>query len=141
MIEAPTMPKPHPRSWLDSLGIACSLICLIHCLALPLAIALTPALSVFGHSHLQVHLLLLMVVLPTAVLGLHAGHRRHGRHLPWLPGGLGLALLLVGHLPGPLVALETPMTVVGGMLLAAAHWINLRLPARACVDPGCSPTA
>ena len=61
--------------WLDLTAVGLSGLCLVHCLALPLVIALLPFLARYSDGHL--HLQMLTVVLPLSTLALTVGFRRH----------------------------------------------------------------
>lgn len=115
---------------LDKAAVALSGLCLVHCLLLPLVIALFP---VFGERllpHETFHQLILIVVVPTTVIALGLGVWRH--RCPRV-AGLGLAgimllaaaAFIVHTLAGE--SLERWVTVAGGLLLASAHWRNYRL--------------
>src|SRR3546814_8615779 len=63
----------------DLTGIFLSLTCLIHCLALPLAILLAPALSRWIALPEGVHAAILLLALPAAAVAMRDGWRRHQR--------------------------------------------------------------
>ncbi|MDN5862058.1 MAG: MerC domain-containing protein [Salinisphaera sp.] len=113
---------------LDGLAISCSAICLVHCLLLPVAVALLP-LAGLEMSHASFHQLLLVVILPTSVLALGMGCRRHGLgHIAGF-GGVGLGLLIFAALAVDSLwghTMERPITIAGGLFLALAHVQNFR---------------
>lgn len=115
---------------LDRAAVLLSGLCLVHCLALPLIIALFP---VFGFSvveHTTFHQLILVVVIPTTVLALGAGYRRHRRAIAPALGVVGIgALVMAAFAVHALNAesVERSVTVAGGLLIAAAHIQNFRL--------------
>jgi len=118
--------KPLPVS-LDRLGALASLLCLGHCLALPLL----AALPFLGHG---VHEVLLALVLPLALVAFPLGFRRHGQPGPGL-----LALLAALGLVG-VVALEghadhgalEVLGFAGSVAMVGAHLWNERLGAACC---------
>ena len=123
-------PNLHPRSLIDRFGAAGSLVCAIHCAALPLVIAMLPSLGVakwLGDGFER------GFVLFATLLGLFSviwGYRRHGaiRALGLLL--LGLAALWGGVLYVPLHHALLPHALamtVGGTLVGLAHLANLRL--------------
>lgn len=124
------MPRLHPRSLLDRLGAAGSLVCAVHCAAIPLVIALAPTLG--AANWFAGNLERGFVVFATA-LGLFSvlwGYRRHGavRALGLLLPGLGL--LWGGVLFPPLHEAVVPHAIamtLGGTLVGLAHLANLRL--------------
>ena len=126
------MPKPSRSSFhlADRFGFAASMLCAIHCAALPVVLALLPSLGIgvwLGEGFEQAF------VLFATLLGLFTmawGYRRHRAvRALWLllPG---LAVLWVGVLYAPLhetlVAHAVAMTL-GGTLVGLAHLANLRL--------------
>ena len=114
----------------DGLAVGLSLLCLVHCLALPLIAAAIPALANVLELPESAHLVLLLLAVPVSAFALVRGYRHHGAMLPALFGGVGLALLAAGVFAASTEAMETGLTVAGGLLLAAAHLRNWKLRAR-----------
>jgi hypothetical protein len=125
--------RPSPRA--DGIAAGLSLLCLVHCLGLPLAIAMVPALASALSLPETVHLGLFLLAVPASAVALLAGYRHHGAMLPALFGGLGLALLGIGALAAQSELQETGFTVVGSMVLAGAHLRNWRLRLQGCPRP------
>ena len=125
--------KSSLTTFFDASAIGLSALCLAHCLLLPVAAALLPALAAAGKAE-WVHLLFVAFSVPLAAAALWRAHRL--RPLPGLLlalAGAGIAGLLAGALGWPSEALETPLTVAGGVLLASAHaWNWCRRPHPAC---------
>jgi len=105
----------------ESAAVTASLLCMVHCLALPLAIAVLPALSEALTIPERFHIGVLLFAAPTAAFALAAGWRQHGRIAPFALGLPGIALLAAGLLYPPH---ETALTVAGSMLLVAGHLRN-----------------
>jgi len=114
-------------TWLDSMAVAMSTLCLVHCLLLPLLVAGLPLLAQFSETHL--HYQLLLVVVPLSVLALGLGFRRHRNPRILAAGATGLLLLIFGatvaHEQLGLLA-DRLFTVAGSLMLAVAHWKNSR---------------
>lgn len=111
-------------SLFDASAIGLSLLCLIHCLLLPVAAALLPMLAIWSEAE-WVHLLFVALAAPLAGLALWRSHRQHPLpRLLVLLAVLGLGGLLSGALGWPRESLETPLTVAGSLLLATAHIWN-----------------
>lgn len=107
----------------DSFAIGLSGLCLIHCLALPLMISVLPIAGAWAEAE-WVHWLFVALAAPVSFWTLMRLRPRM-----WLLLGLaggGLALLVAGAAEFPSHELETPITVVGGLLLATAHFLNWR---------------
>lgn len=110
-------------AWLDRAGIAMSFLCLVHCLALPVLIALLPALASVLAVPEQFHLVMVCFAAPTSAIALWTGRARHRASWPVVLGGCGIALLFVGAV---LVEgwSEVALTVAGSLALAGAHLVN-----------------
>ncbi|MEN2746536.1 MerC domain-containing protein [Sphingomonas sp. T9W2] len=112
---------------LDGAAIGASLLCLIHCIGLPILFALLPALASIGlPSSEWLHLLLLLTAIPVSALALVGGWRAHGRVVPMLLGALGLSGLAAGLAFDSVPGAETALTVAGSLALAMAHLGNWR---------------
>lgn len=112
----------------DRLAIGLSALCIVHCLAVPLVVAVLPIAALgLGGSHF--HGLMLWLVVPVSVLGFALGYRVHRNPRVVGAGALGVAVLAVaavyGHDAWPELA-EAGVSVVGSLVLAAAHWVNFR---------------
>ncbi len=112
---------------LDRVAIFLSSLCLLHCLAIPFALLLGPVL---GHwladTETSVHWILLALAIPISLVALWRGYKRHDNLSTLVLGCSGLALMFIGvsHLLGE--AAEIALTVLGVLLLLAAHIRNLR---------------
>jgi hypothetical protein len=127
--------SPHPNRqggrrnapWLDVVGITASLACLAHCLLLPLAIALLPALSTMLSVPEEAHLVAFGLAVPVSGWAMLRGYHRHGIVHPLIFGLVGLSALGLGSLGGFPWLVETGCTVAGSLLLTTAHLQNWRL--------------
>jgi len=118
----------------DRLGAAAAFLCAIHCALLPFVLALLPLLGLgflAGHTFERNFVLFACML---ATVSLVAGYRRHGRPLPLCLALPGLLLLLVGVIfaANYSIVLHSVMVTCGGLLVASAHFVNLRLDRRAC---------
>lgn len=118
-----------PRHFFDQVAIALSAVCIVHCLAVPIVVAVLPIAAVsFGDAN-HFHALMLWLVVPTSVAGFGLGFRVHRRLGIVLLGAGGLAALVAAALSGHNVwreSLEIGVSVVGSLILATAHWLNFR---------------
>ena len=112
---------------LDRSAIILSALCLVHCLAFPILVALLPALAGILPRQWWVHPLILAMALPLASVALWRGWLRHHDPRPPLLGAVGLLQLTIGVLAGEGGYFEIGATVVGGLTLAAAHVMNWHL--------------
>ncbi|MEM1042196.1 MAG: MerC domain-containing protein [Bacteroidota bacterium] len=114
------------RPRLDLAGIVLSVLCLIHCLLLPLVATGALAWAASERVHVGLTVVLAVVVLAVAL----PGYRRHRQPivLLLLAGGLALLVGAVTLGEGLGEAGETALTVLGSVALVAGHVLNLRLP-------------
>ncbi|MBC9032664.1 MerC domain-containing protein [Sphingomonas sp. JC676] len=113
--------------WFERAAVGASMLCLIHCIGLPLLLAALPALSRLIALPESFHVGVLGFALPTSGAALLLGHRGHRERLPLIVGGIGLALLAVGALLLLGSPMETPATIAGSACLVFAHLWNWRL--------------
>ena len=122
-----------PTNWLDGAAVALSALCLVHCLALPFLVAGLPLLARFSEGHL--HAQMLVIVLPLSVVAFGLGFRRHRNRRIVAAGTLGMITLVLGatvaHSQLGLAA-DRAFTVVGALVLAAAHYFNSMRATHAC---------
>ena len=112
---------------MDRAAVLLSAVCLVHCAAIPLAILLLPALgAILLESETLVHWVLLGVAVPISALALWVGYSRFGNRRSVVLGSVGLLLmfLAVSHLPGR--DTDVALTLLGVVLVAGAHWLNIR---------------
>lgn len=126
------LPAARPRL-ADLMGLALSVSCLLHCLALPLLLLLAPALSRLIALPEGVHAAILLLALPAAAIAMKDGWRRHRRIMPAMLAATGLGLLALGLLAhegwiaaADPEAVDRMLTSVGAIVLAAAHLVNWR---------------
>jgi hypothetical protein len=123
----------HVSRHFDQVAIALSAVCIVHCLAVPVLVAVLPIAAISFGDDEHFHGLLLWLVVPTSVLGFGLGFRLHRRIGIVVAGAGGVALLsvaaLYGHTAWSYWA-EIVVSVGGSLLLGFAHWQNFRLVRR-----------
>lgn len=125
---------PSQAKALDLSAVGLSVLCLVHCLALPGLALLLPVLGVWAQAE-WVHLAFILVAAPVAVLAFIDLRTWRPRSGPMIAvAGAGLTLMLVGALAFPGAGYERPLTVLGGLLLAGAHIANWRRRGHVCQD-------
>lgn len=111
---------------LDLSAISLSGLCVVHCLALPLAAVALPMLGGLAEAE-WAHAAFVAAAAPLAAAALIDWR---GRATDWslvVAAALGLGLMSAAAAAGwPSEAWETPLTVLGGLTLAAAHATNWR---------------
>lgn len=129
--------RPHPPEDMsttalkqaDRLGFAASFLCALHCALVPVLLALLPAfgLSVGGWIDIDQAFVVFATLLGATTLTI--GWRRHRAFRAWALLAPGLVLVWAGAF-SPLHdhgLLHAVVMVLGGLLLAGAHLVNLRL--------------
>ncbi len=115
---------------LDKFTVGFSVFCAIHCVLTPIAMVILPALAatIFGDE--KFHLLMLIGVLPSSVIALTMGCRKHKEWSVVILGLIGLAVLtftaifghdLFGHTG------EKYFTLLGATIIAYSHIRNHKL--------------
>ena len=114
---------------LDKTAIGLSAFCALHCLLLPVGLALLPSLATLPFGDESFHQGLIFLVLPTSFLALTLGCRRHRRWSVFAIGALGISILFItalfGHdLMGEFG--EKTATLTGSSLVVVGHLMNFR---------------
>ncbi len=118
------------QSTLDKLAIGISFVCIAHCFLLPVLLVMFPVVFALPLEGESFHQLLVLLVLPTSLIALITGCRKHNRNavLFWGISGLSIVLFaaLFGHdTVGELG--EKILTLVGSLMVAWGHFKNYRL--------------
>lgn len=128
------------QKFLDSLSISASAICAIHCAAMPIILAMFPALSFLPSEDHEFHMALVWLIAPMSLLAAFLGCKKH-KDIKVLSGIiLGLFTLVVtavwGHdFVGELG--EKSLTVLATLILAIAHWRNYSLCRKRACEHDC----
>jgi hypothetical protein len=121
-ILATVMQLPIPTIRLDRIAMGLSGLCLVHCVATAVLLALLASAGGLLGSPLihEVGLTLAMIV---GAFALVRGVLEHGFMMPSAVGGLGLGVM-AGALTLPHDGTEALYTVVGVMIVALGHRLN-----------------
>lgn len=123
---------------LDKAAIGLSLVCVVHCLITPIAIVMLPALGATFLEDERFHYAILFLVLPTSLIGLGLGCRKHGHFEILLIGLVGLLVLFLVLILGEerIGEMGERLTTVAGTgIIAFAHVRNFL----SCRQKGCDP--
>lgn len=117
--------------WLDRAAIGLSGLCLVHCVATALVVALATS-TAGAFLNPLIHEIGLALAIGLGLLAFGGGLLTHGRKTPLLVGALGLgamayALSLNHGVPG-----EILFTIVGVCLVALGHNLNRRAGVAHC---------
>ncbi|WP_243042327.1 MerC domain-containing protein [Dyella sedimenti] len=123
--------QEHKTRWwslADRLGATASFLCAIHCAALPFVLALLPVLGLGFLADHGFERGFVMFAGALAVATLVSAYRHHRQPLPLLLALPGLVLLIAGvtFAENYSIALHSVLVTCGGLLVASAHFVNLR---------------
>ena len=149
------------KQFSDKLSICLSVCCILHCIALPFLVLLIPSVASFWINDESVHIVLVILAVPISLFAMGISLRKHHNYKCIALAGIGLALLVLaifmhdigfggehanlehgnekhsdgehGHVEhgGLGETLETIFTVLGGLILLSAHFLNIRLTNKA----------
>ena len=114
---------------LDKTAISLSAVCVLHCLLLPVGLALLPSLATMPFGHESFHQVLIFLILPLSLIALTLGCKRHRQWQVFAVGLVGCGVLLITAAVGHDFMGETAekvATVIGSCLVAVGHLINFR---------------
>ena len=127
---------------LDFLGFSTSLLCAIHCAALPFLLTLTPlaGLQFIDNPWVEYAIILLSLFIASNAF-VRSYSKHHKKSFVLIIAMVGFALIGAGQLLEPEWK-EALLTSSGGSMIAIAHLINWKLikqskleyPARTCQD-------
>jgi hypothetical protein len=109
---------------MDRMAIALSGLCLVHCLATSVVLAVLASAGGLLVSP-AVHEIGLTLAIMLGIVALGRGVVEHGFMMPSAVGGLGLGVMS-GALTMPHSGLETVYTIIGVAILALGHDLNRR---------------
>ncbi|HLU99845.1 MAG TPA: MerC domain-containing protein [Acidobacteriota bacterium] len=117
----------HFQMILDRLAVSLSVICALHCIVLPFALLLLPLLGSTVAVDDGFHRFMLWLILPSSIIAVSLGCRRHKDIWVFFAGLSGLAVLVLtafyGHnLFGELG--ERLVTLFGTLVLFVGHLRN-----------------
>ncbi|MBW8880232.1 MAG: MerC domain-containing protein [Asticcacaulis sp.] len=97
-------------------------LCVVHCVALPLLVAILPVLGIFSQNDI-VHKVLVLIAVPLSALALWRSNGWRKTDIAVLMG-TGLFLLALAAFLPSLDAFEALISVFGALMVAAAHGLN-----------------
>ena len=113
----------------DKAAIGLSFACALHCLAVPLFLAIFPSSALSGLGDERIHLGLLALIIPISVFSLTLGCRVHRNLTVVAVGVTGICILcfaaLLAHDIGG-ESLETAGTLLGSSIVALSHALNFK---------------
>ena len=113
----------------DKAAIGLSFACALHCLMVPLFLAIFPSSTLSGLGDERIHLGLLALIIPISVFSLTLGCRVHRNLTVVAVGVTGICFLcfsaLLAHNMGG-ESLETAGTLLGSGIVALSHALNFK---------------
>ena len=116
-----------PAARLDLYAVGLSTLCVLHCIALPVLVALMPVVAQAAESEL-VHQVLVVAAIPVSLRVIWKTRLVSGNRLFIGAALVGLGLLVLAGFIEAVSPYEEPITVTGGVLLASAHiwhWVRM----------------
>lgn len=114
----------------DKFAIGLSLLCTLHCLAMPLLILILPTVSAVFLADEGFHFYMVMMVLPISSFALWVGYNQHHSFKILLQGLTGLIILSItvflGHEQLGEVA-EKLLTLLGSSFICYSHYLNYKM--------------
>lgn len=110
----------------DKLGLSLSVLCAIHCLFIPVMIALLPLSPVALTIEHWMHPIFAVLIAPTIFYAVRRSHF-NSKIVSLL--SVGFLFIIAGWLIGDFWlghTFETVTTLIGSILLIAGHWYNYR---------------
>ncbi len=109
---------------LDFLGFSASLLCAIHCAAIPFLLSFSTLIGLQFLANPLIELLMIFISLIIASLALIHGYRKHHKKItPIIVVLAGFLLIFAGHISHHEVS-EMVLVPVGATIVAIAHFIN-----------------
>lgn len=111
---------------LDFLGFSASVLCAVHCMAIPvvMAVGAFSGLAWISNPWMEAGFIGLSFGIASWSL-LQSYFQHHRQYLPLRIVAVGFALLLLSRFTGQ--AWEPFLAALGGIAVAGAHWANWRL--------------
>lgn len=128
---------------LDKAGIILSTICVIHCIATPFLIFISPWLAGLFDSKWS-HLGIFLTIIPIAYFTFYRFYKYHRNKKPIILGSIGLLLLMSSllspghdweltshihqkHANNHFHYIDTIINILGSVLLIIGHWLNIKI--------------
>ncbi|MEO1254294.1 MAG: MerC domain-containing protein [Bacteroidota bacterium] len=109
---------------LDFIGFSASLLCAIHCAALPFLLTLAPlaGLQFLDNHWIEYAIIFISFFIASSSL-IHGYRKHHKKKVSLIIATIGFVLILIGQIAGS-EWMEAFLTSCGGITIAIAHLIN-----------------
>lgn len=105
---------------IDQSAITVSTLCLIHCLVLPIIVTSLPVLGVLAEAE-WLHRLFVLIAIPLSLIAFLPPLKTGYKHAMRIFAFCGVSLLAASAFVERLHDYETQLTVIGALMLGAAH--------------------
>jgi len=116
----------------DAWGQGLSLLCMAHCLLLPLVLGLLPAMMGRALEEAPIHLAMVMLAAVVGGVSFVTGFLQHRDWHVLMLGASGLGLLVLAQSVLHEGLAEMGVTLAGGSMLLVAHGLNRRRCRHCC---------
>lgn len=123
----PIVEKPTIWQWLSIIGPS---VCAVHCLAMPLIIAVLPIMGMKGLPLGLNEQVLALLVIPLCLMGLIPGYLRHRRKYVLYMMATGFSFIIFGSYWADSLltnGAEVPFNLIGASILIVTSVTNYRL--------------
>lgn len=111
----------------DALAVTLSVLCILHCLLLPVIVIAMPSVGAFFFADEAFHIWMVVAVIPVSAIALYSGWKEHKLLKVAILGLIGLLTLtcaaFLGHDMLP-ESWELSLTVIGTLFITSAHIWN-----------------
>ncbi|TQV71084.1 MerC domain-containing protein [Aliikangiella marina] len=121
------------QSLSDKSAIGLSLLCLLHCLGIPLLLVIAPSIAILQLNDELFHLWMVLAVLPISIYAVTSGCKKHKKFYLMGVVGCGLLFLVLALSVGALFLGKTGeviLTTIGSLVIAYGHFKNFRYSQR-----------
>lgn len=115
---------------IDKISITISGLCVAHCLLFPVLAVLIPSFLASGLMSENFHFWMVVTVLPSSIIALALGCKKHSTISIFIIGAIGLSCLLLAFILGGAIlgeAGEKILTLIGAVIIAFSHLKNFKL--------------
>ena len=118
----------------DKAGATASMICAVHCVAVPLLLAILPVIGLTWLDNPWVDRSFFFLAFIFVVLAHPRGYAQHRRCIPAFIALIGLIAIFLAILVFERVEAHHYLVAAGGLMVAGSHWLNRHFCHRACCD-------
>ena len=118
------------QEYSDKTAISLSLVCLAHCLLVPILLVMFSGYVTLVYNNELIHYLLLLLAIPVSLYALIRGMRNHSKFSFFVIGLIGIITLVFAITIGTVIwgeFGEKLFTAIGASIIVFAHYKNYKL--------------